>query len=116
MERGIFFAMPNDGAWIDSALEARYEATFEAMWMSHWKAVSAVQIGDADKRELDRYREICFKSAFRASGNSEVAGLVSDDMELLFRSNLAGRCDEWLVRLETAYFEGRFPMGDREAN
>jgi len=111
IERGFFFAMPAGGSWADGAIEARYDESFEVIWMEHWKKVSEIQMSSATKNDIDRYRESSFTSAFRSANSSEIAALVSDDIDLLLRCEHAGREDEWTDGLATSYLEGRFPAG-----
>ncbi len=110
LERGILFAIPKEARWLENAVEARYGESFEGCWMKHWESVSKMPLTEATKSAMDKLREAAFKAAFRATGSSEIAGLVSDDFELLVRYDVGGfGADPWITGLAESYLQGFFP-------
>lgn len=51
--------------------------------MQSFNDVDGLALSADDKNFLDYIREKVFKLSFRASGNSDIAGRVSDDIELI---------------------------------
>ncbi|KVM68089.1 hypothetical protein WJ61_25220 [Burkholderia ubonensis] len=94
----------------DDTLDMRDAKPFDDLWMQAFNDVDGLAISVDDKKFLDSIREKAFKLSFRASGNSDIAGRVSDDVELIAKSMLAGKPDSWSVRaLWDTYKRGAFP-------
>lgn len=94
----------------DAALDKRDGDPFDGLWMQAFNDVDNVAISADEKKFLDSIREKVFKISFRASGSSDVAGRVSDDIELIAKSMLAGMADSWSIKvLWDAYKRGSFP-------
>ncbi|MFJ1214939.1 hypothetical protein [Burkholderia pyrrocinia] len=94
----------------DRALDSRDAEPFDAQWMAAFDAIDGDPGTAIDRPAVDALREKAFKLAFGASGNAGVAACVSDDIELIARSRLSGRTDDWPTRiLWNAYKNGRFP-------
>ncbi|MDN7427239.1 hypothetical protein CFB89_26015 [Burkholderia sp. AU16741] len=94
----------------DDLLDKRDAASFDDLWMQAFNEVDGLDLVAEDKKFLDFIREKAFKLSFRASGNSDIAGRVSDDVELIAKSMLAGKPDGWPVKvLWSGYKKGGFP-------
>ncbi|MBP0609252.1 MULTISPECIES: hypothetical protein [Burkholderia] len=98
------------GLDFDDLLDKRNAASFDDLWMQAFNEVDGLDLVAEDKKFLDFIREKAFKLSFRASGNSDIAGRVSDDVELIAKSMLAGKPDSWPVKaLWSGYKKGGFP-------
>ncbi|AQQ39411.1 MULTISPECIES: hypothetical protein [Burkholderia] len=94
----------------DDVLDKRDAASFDDLWMQSFNDVDGLALSADDKNFLDSIREKVFKLSFRASGNSDIAGRVSDDIELISKSMLAGKSDSWPIKvLWDVYKKGGFP-------
>ncbi|WP_321906601.1 hypothetical protein [Burkholderia cenocepacia] len=94
----------------DGLLGKRDAASFDDHWMQAFNEVDRLTLVADDKKFLDSIREKAFKLSFRVSGNSDIAGRVSGDVELIAKSMLAGKPDSWPVRvLWSSYKNGDFP-------
>ncbi|VVM43637.1 hypothetical protein PS664_00421 [Pseudomonas fluorescens] len=100
------------GLDIDEALDSRDEDPFDSAWMDDFNAVEAQKskFSKDDLSFIDTLRELSFKRALRASGDSEVSARVSDDIELIAKSFLLHKEDSWSVQcLWQSYKNRKFP-------
>ncbi|MCA8106050.1 hypothetical protein SB394_13580 [Burkholderia sp. BCCIQ04A] len=98
------------GMDFDGLLEKRDAASFGDLWVQAFSEVDGLDLVVGDRKFLDFIREKAFKLSFRASGNSDIAGRVSDDVELITKSMLAGKSDSWPVRVLWGSYKNRdFP-------
>ena len=98
------------GMDFDGLLEKGDAASFGDLWVQAFSEVDGLDLVVGDRKFLDFIREKAFKLSFRASGNSDIAGRVSDDVELIAKSMLAGKPDGWPVKvLWSGYKKGGFP-------
>ncbi|WP_242449044.1 hypothetical protein [Burkholderia metallica] len=94
----------------DRALGRRDAEPFDARWMASFDAIDGDPGAAIERPAVDALREKAFRLAFVASGNADVAACVSDDIDLVARSRLSGRVDDWPTQfLWDAYRSGRFP-------
>lgn len=96
----------------DEALDSRDEDPFDSAWMDDFNAVEAEKgkLSKDDLSFIDSLRELAFKGAFRASGDSEVSARVSDDIELIAKSFLLHKEDSWSIQaLWQSYKSQKFP-------
>lgn len=96
----------------DEALDSRDEDPFDSAWMDDFNAVEAEKgkLSKDDLSFIDTLRELSFKSAFRASGDSEISARVSDDIELIAKNFLLHKEDSWSIQtLWQSYKNQKFP-------
>ncbi|ESS40206.1 hypothetical protein P355_2958 [Burkholderia cenocepacia KC-01] len=94
----------------DDMLDKRDAIQFDDLWMQAFDDVDGFFLSAGDEKFLSSVREKAFKLSFRASGNLDIAGRVSDDVELIAKSMLAEKVDSWPVKvLWDSYKKGDFP-------
>jgi hypothetical protein len=105
------------GSAADAAMDSRDQAETERAWLREHESVQRLLSGattsDTEKRLINEIAEMAFRKAFEASGNPELAGLVSDDLQLLSAALVVGYRSPTLEMLWQAYSEGRFPLSMR---
>jgi len=91
-------------------LDKRDAIQFDDLWMQAFDDIDGFFLSAGDEKFLNSVREKAFKLSFRASGNLDIAGRVSDDVELIAKSMLAEKVDSWPVKvLWDSYKKGDFP-------
>ena len=98
----------------DAALDARdRDDAFDTAWCALFERVgglwSGAQNTDDDRILAEDIRREAFLAVSTATGQHEIAGQVSDDLDLIVRSRLVGVSDPFLVQLWSVYERGRFP-------
>lgn len=99
----------------DTALDARdTDTSFDAAWGRHYAEVDqrwAATAASAEVRALvEDIRRESFLAVSRATGQHEIAGYVSDDLDLIVRGRLVGLKAEFLEKLWSVYERGEFPQ------
>ncbi|MBN3567254.1 hypothetical protein [Burkholderia cenocepacia] len=98
------------GLDFDDMLDKRDAIQFDDLWMQAFDDIDGFFLSAGDEKFLNSVREKAFKLSFRASGNLDIAGRVSDDVELIAKSMLAEKVDSWPVKvLWDSYKKGDFP-------
>jgi len=101
------------GREIDDVLDERDAESFDAEWTRVFKEVESrlkgLEIDQKGFDAIDLIRELSYKKAYSATGESELAGYVSDDFELISKAILVGYDEPWLTRLVQCYVSGEFP-------
>lgn len=105
---------------IDAYLDLRDADPFQAQWQAAFEAVEAGKAGQKPhiRKLLDRdnalERERVFKQVFRASGSSELAAYLSDDVGLLYEAEFLHVENDFLNEMVQAYAAGRLPGLEEE--
>ncbi len=86
------------GLEVDAALDRRDAKAFDERWMQWYREASSLKLAADDLALLDSIREKAFKFSFRTCRNSEIAGRVSDDVELIAKTMLAGTSEAWPLK------------------
>lgn len=108
-EPSFFQGLSNIDNW-DEALDKRDQAEFDVAWTESYDAVSRKKyINPADEAAVTKLRESVFKSVFRLTENSEVAGYVSDDFGLIGEAAAKGCLKGWVEWLYGVYKSRNFP-------
>ena len=95
---------------VDTVLDQRDDAPFDDLWMEAFHRVDTAGISDENSKFIDSLREKSFKNSLRASEDSEIAGRVCDDIELIAKTLLSGEKGAWPVAyLWDSYKNGIFP-------
>ncbi|HDV6325944.1 TPA: hypothetical protein RJR39_001997 [Burkholderia cenocepacia] len=98
------------GLDFDDVLDKSDAIQFDDLWMQAFDDVDGFFLSADDEKFLGSVREKAFKLSFRASGNLDISGRVSDDVELIAKSMLAEKVDSWPVKgLWDSYKKGDFP-------
>jgi len=97
-----------DALSIENAVSSREEKSFDDAWVIAFGRMKRDGVVLGDRVELDNLRELAFKSAFKVTRSSDIAGFVCDDFELIFRSLVAFQ-DKWVSMLLQVYIDGGFP-------
>lgn len=93
----------------DALLSKRDSQAFEEKWLALFNLTEQLSFGEQQTFTINRIRELAFKAVFSATANSDLAGYVSDDFEIISKG-IAGKLrDGFLFSLVMAYSEGRIP-------
>lgn len=95
-----------------AALHERDADPFDTEWMRIHRELKEVAISAEHKELLAEIRKAAFLSTMEATKNSELAGYISDDFDLLGRGLIADAADPWLNGLWVTYCEEKFPCGE----
>lgn len=111
-----FWSSPMAFSWLaslnaDEVLDLRDERVFDDIWMQHFSQLSRVSLSDDDVAAISLIREQAFKQTFLITENADLASAVSDDFDLIAKSLLSGRQDQWPIQyLWHCYSTGIFPF------
>lgn len=109
------FFPPEYYAHLDEAtvLNQRDAAPFDTHWVAAFNEIeSAWQAFKADqstKNLVQNLRKHSFMAVSRATQQSEIAGYVADDMELIAKAQLLGMQSPFVACLWQVYLAGQFP-------
>ena len=107
-----------DGLNIDSCLDIRDQPPFDPQWMQVNEQIEAMAAADPiDEQtvaQISSVAEAAFKTTFKLSASSDLAGYISDDFELIAKALSLGFEHEWLNALLQSYCKGQFPKGELE--
>jgi hypothetical protein len=73
---------------LDKALDGRDEVSFDQTWINAFKSLEKLQIKTADIQTIDSIREAAFKVTYNHCEDSDLAGYISDDFELIAKAFL----------------------------
>jgi hypothetical protein len=96
----------------DEALDKRDQDPFDTEWVRAHRNVKDTPVSAAQEELLLEIRKAAFLGTMEATDNSDLAGYISDDLDLLARGLLADAADPWLNRLWAHYCEDKFPTGE----
>ncbi|MBE6753941.1 MAG: hypothetical protein E7559_06280 [Ruminococcaceae bacterium] len=96
---------------IDELVDLRYSANFDRQWMRVYNDLKQTTPDAETTQTIDKIRELSFLMAYGMTESDDIAGLLSDDFELICKAHLAGYNDGWLNALICAYAAGQFPCG-----
>jgi hypothetical protein len=112
-DAAVWKSLPS-GSEADAAMDSRDQAETERKWLREHESVqrllSSVTTSDMERKLVKEIAEAAFRKAFEASHHPELAGLVSDDLQLLAGALVVGYRSPTLEKLWQAYSEGRFPL------
>jgi hypothetical protein len=102
----------------DRALDSRDgNSEFEARWARVYAEIerrwTEPNIGDDLRALADDIRRESFLAVSRATGQHEIAGYVSDDLDLIVRGKIVGINDPLLSSMWQVYTRGEFPCGSQ---
>lgn len=95
----------------DSALDSRDEPEFDDAWMKAFNSLKNESFDADDIENINSLREKAFKLSFRVINNSEISSRISDDFELIAKSVVVGKDNNWAISyLWSSYKGGEFPQ------
>lgn len=95
----------------DSALDSRDEPEFDDAWMKEFNSLGNESFDADDIKYINSSREKAFKLSFRVINNSEISSRISDDFELIAKSVVVGKDNNWAISyLWSSYKGGKFPQ------
>lgn len=95
----------------DSALDSRDEPEFDDAWMKEFNSLKNESFDADDIEYINSLREKAFKLSFRVINNSEISSRISDDFELIAKSVVIGKDNNWAISyLWSSYKGGKFPQ------
>lgn len=95
----------------DSALDSRDEPEFDDAWMKEFNSLKNESFDADDIEYINSLREKAFKLSFRVINNSEISSRISDDFELIAKSVVVGKDNNWAISyLWSSYKGGKFPQ------
>jgi hypothetical protein len=96
-------------------LDERDDSNFDDEWIRVFNKINELEMKNTIKSDLknsiDRIREVSFKKAYEFTNNADLAGYVSDDMELIAKGILLEYQDKWLAAVYNLYKQKVFPHG-----
>ena len=94
----------------EDALDLRDEPSFDEQWMKTFNVLENEKISDVQKSIVNTLREKAFKQSFRVLNNSEISSRISDDIEIIAKSFIFGKIDNWAIKyLWESYKNKEFP-------
>ena len=95
---------------IDEFLNKRDIEPFDSNWVRVYQIIEELKKG----RTIDSTRDIekkVYIIVYEQTGNSELAGYISDDFGLIADSKILGYTEEWLEKLISCYENSLLPCG-----
>ncbi len=114
IESGKFFNEDMFDIYVEDFLDMRDEEIFDDEWARVYDELEALEedkISPQDAALMDKIREKSYLTVYHYTKSDEVAGRVSDDLELICKAHLLQYQDSWLEKLEQAYQEHTLPCG-----
>src|SRR5688572_1428168 len=93
----------------DTALDERDADPFDSDWIKVHRELKDVPISAEQKELLTEISKAAFLATMGATKNSDLAGYISDDFDLLGRGIIADAADPWLNAIWVTYCEGKIP-------
>lgn len=94
-----------------SRIELRYDSAFEDAWMLCYHNLEQLELSEDEVKSINELRESAYKTTYSITDNPEIAGLVSDDFELIGKAVLRDISLPWLNGLWIQYRKNLFPAG-----
>ena len=79
--------------------------------MCAYESFKDLEIVDQEVEILGMIRETAFKACFSQTENPDLAGIVSDDFDLIVRSIISGTNDPWIAGIVDCYMHNEIPRG-----
>jgi len=95
---------------IERYLEYRDSADFDTAWIQAYQQLRREGLKPAEEERVREWSRQAFDQVIRASGSSELAAYVSDDMDLVFCAYLLGLDHEFIRELAGHYEQGELPV------
>ncbi|GFZ31505.1 hypothetical protein CSC2_20310 [Clostridium zeae] len=95
----------------DFILDGREMDVFDSEWIRNYNKIRKNEnLKTPEVKELvDSIREISYKSTYKATQSSDLAGYISDDFGLIAEALLIDYNDNWVNALAYHYVEGKIP-------
>jgi hypothetical protein len=94
---------------VSTVLDGRDQSPFENEWLQAFKALDTHKLSTEQSLDLERLRELAYKTTFGHTSSPDLAGYVSDDFELIGRAVIFGIDDPWINGLLQDYRDHRLP-------
>lgn len=95
----------------DNALDLRDEPEFDKQWMDTFNSLKNYSFTGDEIKFIDMLREKAFKLSFKALDNFELSSQISDDIEIIAKSYVVGKSDNWAItHLWNKYKSNCFPI------
>jgi len=98
------------GESVEALLDARDGELFDRRWVAEAEAFGQLPEGPAASTVND-IAEVAFKWTLAMTDNTDLAGYVSGDFELLACALAQDSPSRWLAAMLAEYAAGRFPAG-----
>lgn len=96
---------------IDELLDLRDNKEFDDEWVRVFEKTKEYSIKSEAVEQINEIRENVFKKIYDFTENSDLAGYISDDFDLMCRAYIVDLNDEWLAKVAHIYNEKRIPSG-----
>lgn len=96
---------------IDELLDLRDNKEFDDEWVRVFEKTKEYSIKSETVEQINEIRENVFKKIYDFTENSDLAGYISDDFDLMCRAYIVDLNDEWLAKVAHIYNEKRIPSG-----
>lgn len=110
---GVLLSGGGSAGEVEDLLDYRDRGEFDSRWQLSFEGLEAErrrQPFDAAQTEvLSRIRELAFREAFSRCASADIAGYVSDDLELIALSRMLGVHDDFVAELWAVYERGELP-------
>ncbi|WP_458119676.1 hypothetical protein [Paenibacillus sp. Z6-24] len=95
---------------VERYLEYRDSADFDTAWSQAYQQLRREGLTPAEEEQVQEWCRQAFDQVLRASGSSELAAYVSDDMDLIFCAHLLGLDHAFIQELAGHYEQGELPV------
>jgi hypothetical protein len=99
---------------LDAIFDGRDDSYFDAIWVKSFKCMEPLPISSQDKQQVDKIRELAFKSTYKYTGDPDLSAYVSDDFELIAKAFLLDLSDPFVNALWLSYRNNIIPAGKIE--
>ena len=96
---------------IDELLDLRDNKEFDDEWVRVFEKTKEYSIKSETVEQINEIRENVFKKIYDFTENSDLAGYISDDFDLMCMAYIVDLNDEWLAKVAHIYNEKRIPSG-----
>lgn len=96
---------------IDELLDLRDNKEFDDEWVRVFEKTKEYSIKSETVEQINEIRENVFKKIYDFTENSDLAGYISDDFNLMCMAYIVDLNDEWLAKVAHIYNEKRIPSG-----
>ena len=86
-----------DNVDIEQYLDERDSDPFDSIWINNFNRVKALVFSKEQLETINEIREMCFKSALRATGDSDLASYITDDIEIIIKDMIYDNNNEWTI-------------------
>ena len=96
---------------IDELLDLRDNKEFDDEWVRVFEKTKEYSIKSETVEQINEIRENVLKKIYDFTENSDLAGYISDDFDLMCMAYIVDLNDEWLAKVAHIYNEKRIPSG-----